>query len=499
MAFDPYASVKPFFDTTKVPAYATSAEDKARLQSYEFYENAFWNMPNTFKVLQRGFDSTPIYLPSPRKMIEAVNRFYAKNFNYLIEGDEGTTYTDLIFSLFKREKFFTKFATQKRYGLIRGDALWHLVGDDTKPDGERLSMYELSPSNYFPIMDGEKRVGCYLVDVITDPQDPNATKQVARVQTYRKEENGAISSKLEYYEPGGWDARNLKPKDIKLVRTVTPLFELPPEITSLPVYDVPNIRIPGPSPFSYSEILGIERVFAAVNQAISDEELALAMAGLGIFWTNAGPPRDAQGNIVPWDIGPARMIEVASGSEVGRLAGVSSVSPMIDHMKFILGEVQSGLGVADIAAGRVEVTLAESGISLQLQLQPLIAHTQEKEGGLIETYDQMFYDIIHGWLPAYEGTSATTEATMVAVTGDPMPRNRKADIDELLALVAGKILSAQEAREILIAQHGYKITAAVDKLLEEAAARSSAEDPFSARAGDELNDGEEDNTETIEV
>jgi hypothetical protein len=168
-------------------------------------------------------------------------------------------------------------------------------------------------------------------------------------------------------------------------------------------------------------------------------------------------------------------------------------------MKFILGEVQSGLGVADIAAGRVEVTLAESGISLQLQLQPLIAHTQEKEGGLIETYDQMFYDIIHGWLPAYEGTSATTEATMVAVTGDPMPRNRKADIDELLALVAGKILSAQEAREILIAQHGYKITAAVDKLLEEAAARSSAEDPFSARAGDELNDGEEDNTETIEV
>lgn len=495
MAFDPYASVKTFFDNRNVPAYAASAEDVARLQSYGFYENAYWNMPDTFKVMQRGFDAAPIYLPSPRKMIEAVNRFYANKFNYLITKDEGTTYADLIFSLFKREKFFTKFSTQKRYGLIRGDALWHLVGDDTKPPGERLSMYELSPGNYFPIMDGEKRVGCYLVDIITDPLDPNGTKQVARVQTYRKEENGGISSKLEYYEPNAWDARNLKPKDIKLIRTVTPQFSLPPEITSLPVYDVPNTRIPGPSPFSYSEILGIERVFAAVNQSISDEELSLAMAGLGIFWTNAGPPRDPQsGAIVPWDIGPARMIEVAAGSSVGRLDGISSVAPMIDHMKFMLGEVQSGLSIPDVAAGRVEVTVAESGISLQLQLSPLIAHTQEKEGGLIETYDQMFYDLLHGWLPAYEGTSPDTETTMVSVTDDPMPRNRKADIDELIALKNAGVLSAEDVREILIARHGYQISASVDRLISEASARASAEDPFAARAGEELDDTETEDT-----
>jgi hypothetical protein len=491
MTFDPYKSVKPYFAPGAAPAHVVSEEDKARIQSYDFYENAFWNVPETFKVIQRGFDTAPIYLPSARKMIEAVNRFFAQKFNYLLAKDTGNVLGALVLSLFKREKFFTKFATQKRYGLIRGDAMWHIVGDPEAAEGERLSIYELHPGNYFPIMEGEKRIGCHLVDVITDPADPNGSKQVARVQTYRKEDTGAISSVLAYYEVGKWDDRNLKAKDIKLVRTVTPKFDLPPEITSIPVYDVPNNRIPGPSPFSYSEVLGIERVYAAVNQAISDEELSLAMAGLGVFWTNAGPPRDAvTGAIVPWDIGPARMIEVAVGSEVGRLAGITSVAPMIDHMNFMLGEAQSGLSIPDVAAGKVDVTIAESGISLQLQLSPLLAHTGEKEGGLIEEYDRMFYDLVHMWFPAYEGTPAETETTMVAVTGDPMPRNRKADVQELIDLKAAGLLSAEEVRQILTDQHGYRIAASVDKLLEEQAARATAEDPFSARAANELNNAE---------
>lgn len=490
MAFDPYASVKPFLDQGKMPAYIVSDLDRFRVASYEFYENAYWNMPNTFKIVQRGLDGSPIYLPSPRKMIEAVNRYLAVKFNYLIEKDSGNKVGDLVASMFKREKFFTKFNTQKRYGLIRGDAIWHIVGDLEKPEGERLSIYEVSPANYFPIMDPdneEKRIGCHLVDVITDPADPNKAKQVARVQTYRKvPDTTTITSQMNYFEPAGWDDRNLATKDIKFVRSVVKEFPLPPAITSIPVYGVPNNRIPGPSPFSFSEILGVERVFAAVNQAVSDEELALAMAGLGVFWTTSGPPVDATGKVTTWDIGPARMIEIAKDTELGRLGGVSSVQPMIEHMQFILGETQSSLGIADIAAGQVNVEIAESGIALQLQLSPLLAHNAEKEGGLIESYDQMFFDIVHGWLPAYEGTSADGETSMVAVTGDPMPRNRKADIDELIGLKTGGVLSAEEVREILIAQHGYKIKKTVDALIAEAEARAAAEDPFASRAAAEL-------------
>lgn len=494
MAFDPYLSAKPYFKAGGAPGWVVSEEDKNRLQSYELYEKIYWTAPQTFQVMQRGTDSAPIYLPTARKIVEACNRFLAVDFSYLVEGTDDAVST-LIASLFKREKFFTKFATQKRYGLIRGDAIWHIVADPLKPEGERLSLFELDPSSYFPIMDfdnPEKRIGCYLVDIITDPADPNQSKKVARVQTYRKVQDSptgpvTITSEMAYYEPAGWDARNLKPKDIKLIRVVTPVFALPPDITSIPVYGVPNTRIPGPRPFGYSEILGIERVFAAVNQAVSDEELSLAMAGLGVFWTTAGPPKDANGRIVAWDIGPARMIEVGANSTVNRLAGITSVAPMIDHMNFMIDETQGGIGVPDIAAGKVDVTIAESGISLQLQLAPLLAKNAEKEGVLIEEYDQMFYDIVHAWFPAYEGTTASPDVNIVSVVGDPMPKNRQAGIQEIMDLVAAGLLSKAEGRKLLKSKFGYDIAEDVTKLIAEAEQFAGAADPFAARAAADLN------------
>lgn len=492
MAFDPYESAKLYFEPRNAPAYAVTDDDKSRIQSYDLYEKIYWTQPHTFKVVQRGSDSYPIYLPTARKIIEACNRFLAVDFNYLLEGAD-SQFVPLIESFFKRERFFTKFATQKRYGLIRGDALWHIVGDDTKPEGERLSIYELDPRTYFPIMDpdnAEKRIGCHLVDIITDPKDENRSKKIAQVQTYRKDpETGRITSELNHYEVAGWDDRNLPPKDIKFIRNVMPRKDLPEQIRQLPVYRMPNTRIPGPRPFSFSELLGIERVFAAVTQAVSDEELALAMAGLGVFWTTAGPPKDEQGRIVPWDIGPARMLEIAKDTEIGRLAGITSVQPNIDHMNFIIDETQGGLGIPDIAAGKVDVTIAESGISLNLQLSPLLAKNAEKEGSMIESYDQMFYDIMHGWLPAYEGSDEETTATLLAVAGDPMPRNRKAEIDELFAAVAAKVISITEARQILIKKFGYTIQESAEALLAETAQLAAAEDPFASRTAGEL-DGE---------
>lgn len=488
MAFNPYESAAMFFQQGKAPAYAVTQEDKERIQSYELYERIYWTQPQTFKVLQRGTDSYPIYLPTARKIVEACNRFLAVDFGYLTSKAEAE-FIALIDSFFKRERFLTKFATQKRYGLIRGDSMWHIVGDDTKPDGQKLSIYELDPSTYFPIMDpenAEKRIGCHLVDIITDPKDANGTKKIAQVQTYRKAENGRITSELNHFEVAGWDDRNLAPKDIKKIRSVVKLFELPPQITALPVYTIPNNRIPGPRPFGFSELMGIERIFAAVTQTISDEELSLAMAGLGVFWTTAGPPKDAAGSIVPWDIGPARMLEIGMNTQIGRLPGITSVAPMLDHMNFIIGEAQSGIGVPDIAAGKVDVTIAESGISLQLQLSPLLAKNAETEGVMLERYDQMFYDFVHGWFPAYEGSDVDTEATLLSVAGDAMPKNRKADIDEVVGLVQAKLLSIEEGREILRTKFGYKIDANTDKLLAEAAALADAEDPFNSRAATEL-------------
>lgn len=496
MAFNPYDSAKQFFSAGNAPPQVVTDKDRDRLQSYELYEKIYWTMPQTFKVKQRGSDASPIYLPSARKIIEACNRFLGVNFSFLVEGEGAAEIDALLSSTFKREKFYTKYATQKRYGLIKGDALWHIVADPDKPETERISIYEVDPAAYFPIMDpnnSEKRIGCHLVDIIVDPQDANGSKRIARRQTYRKTPEGPITSELAHFEVSAWDDRNLPPKDIKRIRTVRPPFQLPTEITALPVYVVPNIRIPGPDPFSYSEIMGIERVFAAVNQAVSDEELSLAMAGLGVYWTTAGPPVGTDGKtIVPWDIGPARMLEVSKDSKVERLQGITSVAPMIEHMEFMLRETQTGVGIPDIAAGKVEVKVAESGISLQLQLSPLLAKNAEKEGAQIEVYDQMFYDLVHGWFPAFEATPSNTTASAVAVTGDPMPKNRKADIDELIALKNAGVISVVEFRTILKQQHGYDISSSADAVIEEAAKRAAAEDPFSARLSNELSDEDQD-------
>src|SRR3546814_6544261 len=42
--------------------------------------------------------------------------------------------------LFSREAFPSKYNSNKRYGLIRGDWAFHITADDTKLPGERISL-----------------------------------------------------------------------------------------------------------------------------------------------------------------------------------------------------------------------------------------------------------------------------------------------------------------------------------------------------------------------
>jgi hypothetical protein len=468
MAFDPYASARPFFSPKDAPSHVVTQADKDRLQSYDLYQNIYWTQPNTFKLQQRGQDASPIYLPSPRKLIEACNRFLAVDFGYLITATTDAIRAQLqalVAKVFAREDFFSKFNSQKRYGLIKGAQIWHIVGESKAQPGlgQNIDVLELDPSNYFPIVDpddADKVVGCHLVDIIVDPADANKNRTLARRQTYRKEPDGTISSELVYCEPDKWDDRNLKPSEIKIKQIITPKFSLPSEITALPVYHIKNSRIPG-QPFGVSELLGMERVMAAVNQSVSDEELALAMAGLGVFFTTSGPPRTADGRTGAWELGPAIVVEGSKDSRFDRISGVTTVAPMLDHMKFILGEMASSFPVPDVAAGKVDVSVAESGISLQLQLSPLLAHNAEKEGSMLGVYDQMFFDLLHMWLPAFEGVPAEVPAALSAVVGDPMPKNRQAQIDEIIKLVQAKLLSIEEGRAELI-KLGYNLAVNAD-------------------------------------
>jgi hypothetical protein len=48
-----------------------------------------------------------------------------------------------------------------------------------------------------------------------------------------------------------------------------------------------------------------------VNQSISDEELTLALDGIGVYATTSGPPLDSDGNATDWVLDRAQLLSMA--------------------------------------------------------------------------------------------------------------------------------------------------------------------------------------------
>lgn len=492
MPIDQYASARPLFPVAS-PAGLDSV-DAARIMSYDLYDKMYWNVPETYKIIPRSEDVDPIYLPAPRSMIEASHRFLAVDWDFLVNPVVGTPEDQsavkrLLQGIWKRELMYAKFASQKRNCLIRGDAMWHITADPEKAEGERISIHELHPGQYFPIFDPENAdriIGCYIVDTTPDPKD--STKLLSRRQMYRKSESGLIESELALYELAKWDDR-VDPDNAKKVSDIVSLFTLPPQITTLPVYHIKNFRTEGI--FGSSQLRGIETVMAAVNQAVSDQDLALSLQGLGVYWTDAGPPKTSTGEAGQFVMGPGEVVEVPVGSNFGRVSGISGSLPAIEHMKFMLDQASESLGIPEVARGRADVQIAESGISLYLQMAPLLAQNGEKEQEMLGVYDHMFYDLVKQWLVAYEALPANTVVEVASVVGDPMPVNRDAQIAEILTLVTSvpPLITIEMAQAKLTAL-GWEFPkdAAAQVILDAqniSTARASA-DPYASRYKDEL-------------
>lgn len=497
MDLTPYSTAKPLMGPL---ASWLSAEDAERIQAYAIYESIYRNVPDAFKLVQRGDESNPIYLPSAKTLIEAKNRFLAKRWTFAMQPALGTdqdraALTTALDQLFRREMMWAKFNTQKRWGLVRGDQVWQIIGDENSVEGHRISVYEVDPASYFPIYDPwnpDKIYGCHLVDPVVNA----AGKTVIKRQTYRKTESGTISYELSWWETGAWDDRDATVKLKKITGSDIPVgdmnkpiaYDLPPEITALPVYHIKNQRTPT-APYGTSELAGYETIIAGINQSISDEDLALALEGLGLYWTNSGPPIDEEGNETNWKLGPGWVVEVDQDTTFGRVSGVTDVSAHHAHRQDMHAGMLEAAGVPDIAVGKVDVQVAESGIALAFQMGPLLAGNEEKEGELLAVMDHMLYDLTTMWLPAFEGLSSAARA--VSVVDDPLPLNRKATLDEVLAMLSSTppLISAEYARTILSEKLGYDFpdemaTAVVTEAAALAEARNP--DPFAARVAFEL-------------
>lgn len=507
----------------------TNPNDKRRVQAYDLYENIYINSTNTLKIVLRGDDQFPVLIPTGRKIVDATDRFLGVNFGYYVEpvGDSGIQQQcdDWWAKTWKREAVPTKFASNKQWGLVRGDAYFYISANPQKPIGERLSIVELDPRQVFEIEDGDSVTGVHIVDLVQDPRDPDKpTKQVVRRRTFRKtlDATGApssVTSELTFWEISKWDDRSIKDREDQEEVHHSDLpeeeeFPLPPPITQLPVYKW-RTRAPQNSTWGRSLLTGLETLLYALNQSLSDEDATLVFQGLGMYVTNAPPPIDDNGNLTDWNIGPKQIIEISTDQTFERVSGISDVSPFIEHMDYMSDKgIGESAGIPEIAIGRVDVTVAESGISLQLQMMPIISSNAKLELEMVNVIDQFFHDITTMWLPAYEtetfgggGSEDPTPAAIVAMAemsvvclfDDPMPKNRDAEVQEVVLLDSSnlilKTMVIAKLREL-----GWKYPTEdtmgnpltdddiAAMLLDQAKATAAALDPFASQGGGGLDE-----------
>lgn len=481
--------------------------EQRRIASYELYEMIYWNMPQTFTLTQRGTEENPIYMPSGRIIVDTMHRYLAPGLKIIPDAtipaaqNEITAVMLTLTQLFRRERFMSRFSANKREGLFRGDWLWHLFADPNKPEGSRISIQPLDPGSYFPIYaddDLDTIIGCHIVTQFTDSQG----KPFINRLTYMKEtELGGPSPILAsegIYKTDDWGGPGMD-KEVTPEQVVRPDWRLPDPVDQLPTYHIQNFQQSG-SPYGSSELRGMERLIAAIDQTISDEELALALDGLGVYATNAGTPQNDAGEDTSWDIGPGRVVELPGGKETffSRVSGIATVDPNIAHMSFILSQMYESLGISDVARGAaVDVQVAESGVARYLKLAPLLARAEEKDLIVTDVMSNLLFDL-RKWHLAYEGTAQRAgmeNVITMPVYGEKIPPNNKEKFEQVIKMVEDGVVSGMWAREEL-AKMGYVFpddaTMMSQILTEKTATAQVQADAMGARLDQELQQQQQD-------
>lgn len=502
--FDQFSTIKPLL--SGYPAWIHDELEQKRIAAYQMYEQIYWNVPESFKLVQRGDEGSPIYIPSGKTIVETMNRFVAPGVRFVPDpafGDPNAQAlaTQVMTDLVRRERLYSRFKANKRFGIMRGDWAFHLYADPLKPAGSRVSVLPVDPGGLFKIWNPDNLdevIGWHIVDQFVGDGQNGTDKGKAYIRrlTYRKETGTGGPSPITVediiFEADEWGGPGMAEADEKVVKVLKPLSTLPAPIDDLPIYHIPNFDEPGAA-WGSSEMRGLERIMAAIDQAVSDEELILAVEGLGVYATDAGAPQDPDTlEDLPWDMGPGRVVEVPANNYFKRVSGINSLQPMQDHIKFLIDRLDEASATPPVAKGKVDATDAESGISLLIQHGPILSASEEKEGIVTDVMTNLLYNLSK-WIVAYEGgamRSLLDNTRWIPVYGDKIPPNKQKQFDNIMAMMKDKVIPNEVGWDML-RKIGYELpdTITLTSQMAAAAAADAATqaDALASRISGELN------------
>lgn len=509
-----YATIEPWLGA--LPGWVPT-RDQVRIAAYDRYEQIYWSSEEGFEEVMRGDNDNPVFMPTARMLVNTVARYTATGFGWDATSlspespdDEGVAIASLAFdALFTREQFKSKFNGEKNKCIRRGDSFFTIIGDDTKPVGRRLKILTLEPSSVFPVYeddiieggDPEKLIKVHVAETIT----VNNQERVSRLTYERLFDAQGNQTRIQVshgiFNMQDWAKEGANTTPDKWI--IQPK-ELPPEIPAIPIYHIKNRD--ATARFGSSELRGNESVLLGINQTMSDEDMTLALDGIGIYATDGGAPVDTAGNEVDWVMGPGRVLHNAAGLK--RINGASSVTPYGDHYNRLVEAVKQATGVSDVAIGKVDSATAESGIALLLQLGPILSYTGEMDEHIIDVMSQMFHDLCF-WLQVYEelplltqnpdGEGLTPRVRVQPTVGEKIPTNTKQIIEQVMQLRGAlpPLISVETAHEMLrlagvpIADNEKELLdgeAAVQAAIDAAAFGAVDEATTDTRVGEELSE-----------
>ena len=489
----PYKTSTALVSAADIPSWLNSY-DAERLSSYGLYENIYWTNPNTFKIVQRGAEGNPIYIPSGRVIVNTMDRYVGVGWNPKIDPQFGSPAEQAeaalaLKMLLARERFGSRFQANKLSGVMKGDWCFYLTANANKPQGSRLSLTVLDPSLYFPIEDpndSEHILGCDIVEQIVVGSDTRI-KRIRYLKSEHPEHpsggempGGPISYQVDALKVEEWET---KPVAVPYDGQVAPTL-LDPKITALPVYHIKNSEEVS-NPFGSSEMRGIERLFAAVNQSITDEELALALHGLGMYKSEKGQPVDpVTKQPVPWRLGPGKVVH---DETFERVNGVNSVTPFQDHLDYLHNRMDEIVGISAVSKGAADVSVAESGIALAFHMGPILSSAGKKDTSIKEVMDNLLYDL-RAWIQVYEGVNMEN-VYMESAFGQKLPINVKQNFDQLMQMYTADppLITAAYFRDAC-REMGIDIPIEVNgaAIAEERAQMAQAMDPYGERVNQEI-------------